>query len=356
MLDRKSLVRKYNPVLTKADVTSPLTVGNGCFAFTADVTGLQTLWDAYETHSPLLTQADFGWHSAPDDEGRFFKPSDVEMTKYDFNGRTVEYAIEPQPGNEHVFDWLRKNQHRLNLMRVRLFRNGKAVSEAELSGIHQELDLFTGILTSRFTLQGAEYTVKTVAGDSDTLGFSVSSPAGLSEITVEIDFPYGSHEITASDFSKPEAHKTEVIGASVDGKTLRILHTLDRDAYVADFSADGSVSLTGAHTVSVKPDGGNMLSAAVTWAPGNERSAANIGKAAGFVLCENLPNPAKTFADVEKESVLRYEKYWMQGGIVDVSKSEDPRAEELERRIILSMYLTAVQSSGHTPPQETGLT
>jgi len=33
-----------------------------------------------------------------------------------------------------------------------------------------------------------------------------------------------------------------------------------------------------------------------------------------------------------------------------------PRAFELERRIILSRYLTAIQCGGNYPPQETGLT
>ena len=35
--------------------------------------------------------------------------------------------------------------------------------------------------------------------------------------------------------------------------------------------------------------------------------------------------------------------------------STDPRATELERRVVLSQYLTAVNCAGSTPPQETGL-
>ncbi|HOF21608.1 MAG TPA: hypothetical protein PLO24_10160, partial [Bacteroidales bacterium] len=34
----------------------------------------------------------------------------------------------------------------------------------------------------------------------------------------------------------------------------------------------------------------------------------------------------------------------------------DPRAPELERRVILSRYLTRIQCSGSLPPAETGLT
>jgi hypothetical protein len=39
-----------------------------------------------------------------------------------------------------------------------------------------------------------------------------------------------------------------------------------------------------------------------------------------------------------------------------LADSRDRRASELERRVVLSQYLTAIQCSGSLPPQETGLT
>ena len=44
------------------------------------------------------------------------------------------------------------------------------------------------------------------------------------------------------------------------------------------------------------------------------------------------------------------------GAFIDLSSSSDPRAQELQRRMILSRYLLAIQCSGNTPPPETGLT
>jgi hypothetical protein len=38
-----------------------------------------------------------------------------------------------------------------------------------------------------------------------------------------------------------------------------------------------------------------------------------------------------------------------------LAHSKDKRAIELERRVVLSQYLTAIQCSGSMPPQETGL-
>ena len=42
--------------------------------------------------------------------------------------------------------------------------------------------------------------------------------------------------------------------------------------------------------------------------------------------------------------------------MVDFSSCTDPRAQELERRVVLSQYLTAVNCASSCPPQETGLT
>ena len=65
-----------------------------------------------------------------------------------------------------------------------------------------------------------------------------------------------------------------------------------------------------------------------------------------------LPTTAATFA----ASSEHWKRFWTSGGAVELSESRDPRAPELERRIVLSQYLTAIQCAGSRPPQETGLT
>ena len=62
-IDRRALVRRHNPVLRRVDSRAPLQVGNGEFAFAADVTGLQTFPGGYEV--PLGTMAQWGWHTSP---------------------------------------------------------------------------------------------------------------------------------------------------------------------------------------------------------------------------------------------------------------------------------------------------
>jgi hypothetical protein len=51
-----------------------------------------------------------------------------------------------------------------------------------------------------------------------------------------------------------------------------------------------------------------------------------------------------------------WKDFWTTGGAVDFSDCTDSRARELERRVVLSQYLTRIQCAGSMPPQETGLT
>jgi protein-glucosylgalactosylhydroxylysine glucosidase len=55
-------------------------------------------------------------------------------------------------------------------------------------------------------------------------------------------------------------------------------------------------------------------------------------------------------------SAAHWQSFWSDGGTLDLSGSADERASELERRVVLSEYLTAIQCAGTRPPQETGET
>ena len=56
-IDRRALVTRHNVTLDRADIMAPLSVGNGEFAFTADVTGLQTFESDYNPGIPLSTMS-----------------------------------------------------------------------------------------------------------------------------------------------------------------------------------------------------------------------------------------------------------------------------------------------------------
>ena len=116
-MDRHALVSRHNPVNTRLDTRSPLTVGNGEFAFTADITGLQSSPDRYLRGIPLCTQAQWGWHTTPIPAG--LHRDDFRLKMYDVNGRRVGYKTSAD-GQEELFRYLRENPHRLHLGRIDL--------------------------------------------------------------------------------------------------------------------------------------------------------------------------------------------------------------------------------------------
>ena len=64
-IDRRALLRRHNPIITRFDPFSALSVGNGEAAFTADITGLQTFVSKCEKLFPLCTASHWGWHTTP---------------------------------------------------------------------------------------------------------------------------------------------------------------------------------------------------------------------------------------------------------------------------------------------------
>lgn len=332
MINRKEWVSRHTPVLTAADAASPLTVGNGDFAFTADITGLQTLYAEYAAETPLCTMANWGWHTIPADtpSGRY-SLDDVQMDRYAFCGREVTYAVTKQPGNEQVYDWLRENPHKCNLGRIGLRLAGRELTAADFSDVCQQLQLYTGLLESRYMLQGTPCRVQTAcAPDRDALAFCIESALLTAGLTVEMDFPYGAADITASDWHGSERHSTVledcVIRREMDGLT-----------YAVRIDAPGArIEQLAPHRIRISA-AGPVLALAVTFAQGKAP----------------VPDDARS---VLRRSAAWWADFWEKGGVMDLSAAEDPRAPELERRIVLSLYLMTIQSSGHVPPAETGLT
>ena len=343
-IDRKALVTRHNPKLYKFDPLSPLSVGNGEFAFTADVTGLQTFPRVYENSMPLCTMSQRGWHTTPLPAG--LDPKAFRLTQYETHGRLIGYATSDD-GQRELYKWLRENPHRLHLGQIglRLRRSdGREAQPTDVSAIAQSLDLWTGILTSRFKFEGEPVRVKTaVHPDLDLLSVAIESNLiGAQRLAVRIAFPYGSVEMQAADWSKLDRHRSEVISQSKN--TVDISRTLDRDKYYVAIAWSGEAALATekTHEFLLKPiSRQNRLEFVVAFSSGGEvlRGA------------RNLPGAAATFA----ASARHWQRFWSEGGAIDFSDSRDPRATELEQRVVLSQYLTAIHCSGSMPPQETGL-
>src|SRR4051812_5173116 len=115
-IDRPALVSRHNPVLHRFDSENPLSVGNGEFAFTADITGLQTFAEAFTNTTPLGTLSQWGWHSSPNPDG--WSSEKFHYKEFDVFGRKVGYN--DVPGNRQTPEtkWLRANPHRLHLGQI----------------------------------------------------------------------------------------------------------------------------------------------------------------------------------------------------------------------------------------------
>ena len=87
-------------MLRRLDPESPLSVGNGEFAFTVDVTGLQTFAEAYEQTIPLGTLSQWGWHTAPNPEA--WTIDRFRFKEFDSHGR--EGRLRRHPGRAHARD------------------------------------------------------------------------------------------------------------------------------------------------------------------------------------------------------------------------------------------------------------
>ena len=340
-IDRHALVTRHNPVLRRFDTESPLSVGNGQFAFTADVTGLQTFSEAYEQTIPLGTLSEWGWHTWPNPEG--WSIDRFHFKEFDSHGRSVGYADIPGDQRTPEIQWLRANPHRLHLGRLGfdlLTRDGRQAVPPDVSRVEQTLDLWTGELTSRFMFDDQPVEVSTVCHPVlDAIAVRVTSPLiRQKRLRILLAFPYGTGQATAADWSKPEAHRTEMrAGVSSAAFSRR----LDADAYHAalDWAPRGSIRQTAPHAFVVTPDPDARafeLVAAFSPTPG--------------------PRALPGFAATRAAARDHWRQFWETGGAIDLSGSRDPRWRELERRIVLSQYLTAIQCAGRTPPQETGLT
>src|SRR5262249_12018477 len=148
-------------------------------------------------------------------------------------GRLVGYATSAE-GQRELYDWLRENPHRLHLGRIGLemeIADGREVGASDLTAVEQTLDLWTGVLTSRFDLAGRQVLVRTaVHPDQDLLAVSIeSSLLRERRLKVKFAFPYGSPVMSAADWKQPEKHQTNIVARS--GNRVRLHRSVEKNDY-----------------------------------------------------------------------------------------------------------------------------
>jgi len=342
-IDRHALIERHNIVVEKPDTLASLSVGNGEFAFTTDITGLQTFCSEYENGVTLGTQSNWGWHTFPNTENYQV----VEAARYsDYQGRKVPYLTEftGKGRDAAAANYFRENPQRLQLGIIRLLLRKADGSEVEITDIQNpkhRLNLWEGRISSEFSVEGQPVKLEVFCHQqSDLISAKIISPLiGTGQLKVEWIFPFAVAKNTHSgyDFASPEKHQSKL--EKINDKSVKILRTLDNDHYQVNLQWEGNANFeeSAKHHFILSAKSGNKISFSCLFTS-KEKSDA-------------LP----TFAETETNNLESWKKFWETSGVVDFSACTDPRAPELERRFVLSQYLTKIQNSGSLPPQETGL-
>ena len=352
-INRQEIVQGFNPCRTASSNSTPLQVGNGDFAFGTDITGLQTFL-------PYNILSTWGWHnsSLPTTPGQT-SPADFTGLDWWTHGRLVNYD-QPNPAEADISEWMIANPQRMNLGRIGLWFGGDNVSESDLSGKTQYLDLYTGTIFSKFNYNGSSVEVRTLADpDSTTLAVEINSAlVSAGKLGVFFDYPY------MTDANKFEAPFVGVWNATANhttsiqqgGHQAQIQHDLDSTTYFTTISWNSNASMSGplpcTHRYTLHPLAGtpSLLSftSSYHFQPTPDMAPYYSPRGQGTRINTDI-------ASINASSCLWWGAYWNAGAFVAIDSNSSGNATELQRRIILSQYLLAVNEAGFDPPQESGL-
>lgn len=344
-IDRRAVVRRHTVHITQADSLSSLTVGNGQFAFTADVTGLQSFPAFYQKGVPLGTQSEWGWHSFPNTEN--YKREEA-LKVYELEGKKISYAVQWKEPERHkkAADYFRQNPHRLQLGNIGLQiikKDGSLAAMEDIKNVQQQLDLWTGILQSRFTVEDEPVEVTTcVHQQQDVIAVKIVSPLlAKQQLAVRLHFPYPNGEFKDVGIYEGDSSKHVSVLSQQSINSAFIRRTLDTTTYFVQmrFWQQAVVQTRKAHDFIVQP-----------------KTAGKSFEASFYFAPDTRGSRVPSFDETKNNSSTQWAAFWKSGGAIDLSGSTDQRAIELERRVVLSQYLTKVQCASAYPPQETGLT
>ncbi|MCR5362809.1 MAG: hypothetical protein K6E73_12500 [Bacteroidales bacterium] len=375
-IDRQALLERNSPVVTQFDSLSTLTVGNGRFAYSVDATGLQTFPEQYSKGVPLGTMSDWGWHSFPNTEHFKF---DETLMECDFGrghkeiyssqmSRAAEAEAQAAGGaklkafqrKKDAINYVRQNPHRLHLGTVGLLLPEGADTSA-FSDIEQRLDLETGIITSNYKLNGEAVSVQTCANPKLSL-IAVSIDAESPKpIVIRMPYPTGGHCDDACLWVDDATKHNTTIDASSNDSHFVITHHFPQVEVFDEFgrtslqdysyslhidldNCEATIEQAGPNRIVLTPKSDDFKFTC-EWVSPTSRNEEDADYDASASVAKNV-----------EASTEFWHNYWYNGGVVDFSRCKAPEAKELERRVVLSQYLLAVNCAGNTPPQETGLT
>jgi hypothetical protein len=297
------MVTRFNINNSVIDSFNFLSVGNGEFSFTVDITGLQTFPDWYSCGFPLGTMSDWGWHRGEN------------------------------PGCNYRFN--------LGIIALQILKkNGKEVSINDIKDPVQILNLWTGEIDSRFDVEGMPVHLKTVChSDYDMISVKVNSDLiGMKRLRIKINFPPGLPSTTGYVFDSPHKQSTKIL-ADTNNYSIFARAQDNNNYYVLVWRNSAELKKVTQHIYYLEPH--------------------QIDSVYSF-SCQFMKNletgRIQNFGETETASKKSWEKFWNNVSADDFQGWSGPRAKELERRIILSKYFTKIKCNVPLSGLETGLT
>jgi hypothetical protein len=290
-IKRYYIVSRYNIENSAIDSKCTLSIGNGEFIFTADITGLQTFPEFYTRGIPLETMSGWGWH----------------MGEYRENSYHFCLGL--------IGLWILKE-------------NGEEISVSDIKDPVQKLNLLTGEIDSRFNIEGVPVHLKTVCHpDYDMISAKIISELiGKKRLRIKINFPTDEPSPAGYAFNTPQKHTTKILSNT---NNLAIFRRNQDNYNVIVWRNDADLKEAAKNLYYLEP---------------------NHADSVYSFSCQFLNNPEngriQNFGETEAASKKSWEKFWTTSSAVDFQEYNDPKSKELEERIILSRYFAKIQCCG----------
>ena len=270
--------------------------------------------------------------------------TDFSGINVETHGRLINYNAY-NDSEPDISQWLIANPGRVNLGRIGLyFFNNPGTGESDLQDPDQLLDLYAGTITSKFTFNGSAVEVFTVCDPTnDILGINVQSDLlENGQLGIFFDFPYPNSNMFQQPSVGTWGDPTPTTTMETSGNTALLTQTVDANSHY--------LNIVWAET------GGSMVGPVGTAAGGaNQYHFSVVGSSTLNMTVEFSPTSDSfqdtTTALVQQNSAQGWQAYWAEGAFLDLTATNNANATELQRRVILSQYLLAVNSAGDYEPQ-----
>lgn len=303
---KKEEIEMFNIKNEILDTNNPLSVGNGDLAVTVDILGTQTFYEAYNT-IPLTSISATCFVTNP-------KEPKILPKRYQAHSHEVGYFTDNK-NQEESFEQLRTYPYKFHFFLFELWNNQKKIRMEDVSFSLQELDLYEGIIHSEFQIQEKLIQTNCMVDEvNEIFRFEIKGAKGLQ---IKIVFPKSSYTAKASCY--PLLDSFEFLNNVI----TRYTEHESFEAYLYS----------------------NM-------------NAYHDGKALLLSILDDA-----SYFEIAIHKQLRYQAHKSFFDSIDarlLTPQQDlltkEQCNELNRRMILSMYVLKVNSCGKYPPSETGVT